>query len=295
MMHRVRTTIMSVLIAVGVSLSLSVTGAQAAPAITSPSPGGTLSGATETFSWTAGGTTVNAWWINVGTSTGGVEIYDSGSLGTATSDTVNGLPTDGSTVHVRLWYSTPTQWEFTDFTFTAFTSGGGSGGGGEGNATLRWDRNGYQTERFVRVMPSFSNFPITILDNTTGLVWQIAPGDTNGDQFVSNADKVTWGQARAHCLTQTDGGVMGWRLPSIHELYSLGDPINPNGNPALPAGHPFLGIKSERYWTASTSGILPDRAHFVDFGNLLLSGADTKQTNAHFVWCVRGGGPLSEY
>ena len=43
---------------------------QAAPAMTSPSPGATLSGSSELFSWSANGTTVYEWWLHVGSSQG---------------------------------------------------------------------------------------------------------------------------------------------------------------------------------------------------------------------------------
>ncbi|MFK5948877.1 MAG: hypothetical protein QM500_08945 [Methylococcales bacterium] len=46
----------------------------------------------------ANGTTVTEWMLNIGSSEGANDIYDSGSLATATTDTVSGLPTDGSMV-----------------------------------------------------------------------------------------------------------------------------------------------------------------------------------------------------
>ncbi|MHA2101698.1 MAG: hypothetical protein ACW99A_23875 [Candidatus Kariarchaeaceae archaeon] len=92
--------------------------ASAAPAITSPTPGSTLSGYTVTFSWTAGGTAVSAWWVYIGTTTGGWEIYNSGNLGSNTSLTVNNIPTDGSTVYVRLWYNAG-GWKYMDYEYKA--------------------------------------------------------------------------------------------------------------------------------------------------------------------------------
>lgn len=92
------------------------------PEITSPIPGTTLTSDTVTFEWTANGAAVTAWWLYVGTSQGGSNIYDSGALGTSASDTVSGLPTDGSTVYVRLWYLIGGEWLSADFEYTA-TSG----------------------------------------------------------------------------------------------------------------------------------------------------------------------------
>ena len=60
------------------------TGCGATPSMTSPTPGSTLSGSSQTFYWSANGASVSEWWLYVGTSTGAYNIYDSGSLGTAT-------------------------------------------------------------------------------------------------------------------------------------------------------------------------------------------------------------------
>jgi hypothetical protein len=103
-----------------------------APEIASPVPGTTLSGSSETFTWTANGTAVSQWWLYVGSSTGSSNIANSGSLGTSTSSyTVNSLPTNGSQVYVRLWYNTGS-WQYIDYQYTAFT---GSGGGSEPEMT----------------------------------------------------------------------------------------------------------------------------------------------------------------
>ncbi len=91
----------------------------AVPAIVSPAPGSTLPGATVTFSWAANGTPVAQWWLYVGSTQGGNDLYNSGSLGTGLNDTVTGLPTDGSDVWVRLWYRSGGAWLSGDFQFRA--------------------------------------------------------------------------------------------------------------------------------------------------------------------------------
>ena len=101
-------------------------GTSSLPTLTSPTPGTTLAGDTETFVWAANGTGVTGWWLYVGTSVGASNLHDSGSLGTATSHTVTGLPTDGSTLHVRLWYQAGGVWLFRDDTYTAATEGSSS-------------------------------------------------------------------------------------------------------------------------------------------------------------------------
>ena len=88
-------------------------------AITSPAPGTALSGPTATFSWNTG-TNVTAYWLYVGTGLGAKNIHDSGQIST-TSRSVSGLPTNGSTVYVRLWSMIGGSWagNYRDYTYTA--------------------------------------------------------------------------------------------------------------------------------------------------------------------------------
>ncbi len=86
----------------------------------SPTPGSEITGTTETFEWS--GTGVDTWWLYVGSSVGGRDIHDSGSLGSATSTTVSGLPIDGNTLHVRLFYRVgTTAWQSEDYTYDTTT------------------------------------------------------------------------------------------------------------------------------------------------------------------------------
>ncbi len=85
--------------------------------MTSPAPGSTLSGATVSFSWDAG-SGVSQYWLWVGTSAGNNDLYTQ-SQGTSRSGTVNGLPTDGRTLYVRLWSLVAGAWQFNDYTYGA--------------------------------------------------------------------------------------------------------------------------------------------------------------------------------
>jgi hypothetical protein len=85
-----------------------------------PPPGSGLSGSTVTFTWSAG-TGAASYWLDVGSSAGGYDLY-SQSAGFGTSQTAAGLPSDGSTVYVRLWTQFGTTWQYNDYTFKA--SGG---------------------------------------------------------------------------------------------------------------------------------------------------------------------------
>ena len=72
-----------------------------AAAITSPTPGSTLTSASTTFTWNAGPGGVTGYYLWIGTSTGTSNLVNIGPL-SGTSATVN-LPTNGATIYVQLW------------------------------------------------------------------------------------------------------------------------------------------------------------------------------------------------
>jgi len=113
------------------------------------------------------------------------------------------------------------------------------------------------------------------LDRETRLVWEIQPlGSTTG-----------WQGARNHCLGKEVGGRLGWRLPTIEELASLVDPDELA--PALPAGHPFLGVLDGLYWSATNFSGNPFFARVVNFE---LGGTSSwSKVDTAWVRCVRGG------
>ncbi len=87
--------------------------------ITTPPPSSTLSGSSVTFDWTAG-SGATAYWIDVGSTAGGHDIYSSGNLGNVLSTTVSGLPTNGSTIYVTLYSMVGGVWVSNAYTYTAF-------------------------------------------------------------------------------------------------------------------------------------------------------------------------------
>jgi len=106
-------------------------GSAALATISSPAPNSVLSGASVMFSWTAG-CNISMYWLFVGTQVGASDLY-SLNQGTSMTATVNGLPTNGVPLYVRLWSyvstassSFSTGWHFIDY---AYTAAGGSGGG----------------------------------------------------------------------------------------------------------------------------------------------------------------------
>ncbi|MBA4181572.1 MAG: hypothetical protein C0506_13360 [Anaerolinea sp.] len=89
-------------------------------AITSPINGATLPGASATFSWSAGSGGVE-YFLYAGSSVGANNYYGA-SQGTALSRTLAGLPTNGSTVYVRLWTRFSTGWQYNDYSYRAATT-----------------------------------------------------------------------------------------------------------------------------------------------------------------------------
>ena len=87
-----------------------------------PANGSGLSGASVTFTWTAG-TGASAYWLDVGTTQGGFDIFSQGAA-LATSQAVTGIPTDGSTIYARLWTAANGVWQYNDYSYKA--SGGAS-------------------------------------------------------------------------------------------------------------------------------------------------------------------------
>ena len=99
----------------GSDQSFTTTAGATKATMSSPSPGSTLTSSTVTFSWTAG--SGSEYWLFVGKA-GGADIYNK-STGSSLSATVSGLPTDGSTVNVRLYTSISGTWSYNDYTYTA--------------------------------------------------------------------------------------------------------------------------------------------------------------------------------
>jgi len=92
--------------------------------LTTPTPGSTLTGSSVTFDWRAGAG-ATAYWLDVGGTAGGNNYYSSGNLGNALTVTVNGLPTDGSTVYATLYSLIGGVWSGNSYTYTALNATGG--------------------------------------------------------------------------------------------------------------------------------------------------------------------------
>jgi len=101
-------------------------GTPAAATITSPTPGTTLPGASAVFNWNLG-SCVSSVTISVGSSVGASDIFTA-VQGVSTTASVNNLPTNGSTIYVRLTSTfTGGGSQNVDYTYTAATGSSGCG------------------------------------------------------------------------------------------------------------------------------------------------------------------------
>ncbi len=88
----------------GVPRSIPLSGTAEPPTATtmlSPSPGSTLTSASITFMWNAGLAGTTSYYLWIGSTPGGYDLANQGPF-TGTSATVT-LPTNGTTIYVRLW------------------------------------------------------------------------------------------------------------------------------------------------------------------------------------------------
>jgi hypothetical protein len=91
-------------------------------AMSNPAPGSTLSGSAVTFTWSAG-TGATAYWLDVGTVQGQGNIFASQLASSVLSQTVSGIPSNGSTIYVRLWSQLNGAWQYNDYTYTVANPG----------------------------------------------------------------------------------------------------------------------------------------------------------------------------
>ncbi|HEU4655780.1 MAG TPA: DUF1566 domain-containing protein [Steroidobacteraceae bacterium] len=145
-----------------------------------------------------------------------------------------------------------------------------------------WDQKLPASRRFV-VLSNWS--AAAVLDRETGLVWERAPS--------SGTTHLSWYSALEYCANLSVAHRKGWRLPTIQELGSLVTASVPYPGPALPEGHPFIGLQEGGYWSSTSHVQLPDvaRVMVVNTGDV----ANNEKNGFAYTWCVRGGsGPDSQ-
>jgi hypothetical protein len=154
-------------------------------ALTSPAGGSTLPGASVTFQWSAGfGAT--QYYLFIGTSLGASNIA-SLDMGTQLSAVVAGLPTNSSTIYVRLYSYMAGAWQFNDYVFTAAapqkaqlvspTSGSTLT---SSTATLQWSSGGNATQYWLSIGSTPGASDIVNRDLGTTLSTVVSGLPTNG-------------------------------------------------------------------------------------------------------------------
>ena len=97
------------------------------PSVLSPANNSELANARVEFKWSNNNTPVNYWWLYLGSTQGGNDLYNSGpALRSRASVTIDALPLDGSSVHARLWFRTAADgWQYSD---SMYRTNAGEGG-----------------------------------------------------------------------------------------------------------------------------------------------------------------------
>jgi hypothetical protein len=126
--------------------------------------------------------------------------------------------------------------------------------------------------------PRFVDNGETVTDSLTGLEWT---KDAN-----SAGAKKTWQAALDYVKTLTTGSHSDWRLPNKRELRSLVD--YSKFYPVLPAGHPFTNVRSDIYWSSTSSALDTYNAWVVSMDTGLVYASSSK-TDSNYVWPVRAG------
>jgi len=118
-------------------------GGGSTPAITTPSSGSTLTGSSQTFTWTTANG-ISRYWLYLGNVLGGADLFNQ-DVGSNATVTVTGLPTDGRTIHARLWWQSASGWAWVDSSYKTTGASTGSwfvvpGGNGTGTSAAPFGR-----------------------------------------------------------------------------------------------------------------------------------------------------------
>ena len=142
------------------------------PQMISPFPGSTLPSSSATFKWT-GGTGVSQYYLGVGSTVGATDIYYQ-NQNLNVSATVTGLPTNGMTLNVRLWWLASNAWQSTNYTYRAVTTLGAQRQ--SGNFIISWPTND----------PAYGLEYATNLPASDWFTDPITPAIVNGRYTVTN-------------------------------------------------------------------------------------------------------------
>ena len=121
----------------------------------------------------------------------------------------------------------------------------------------------------------------TVRDTLTGLVWTRAAAPEM--QYRSIRD------GRTYCDRLEYGGQTDWRMPTIHELYTL---ANQNVMPGVPRTYPdiFPQIESQIYWSNTISTQAATIGWYIDFRSGTMSSIGSSYS--YGTQCVRADQPM---
>ncbi len=126
----------------------------------------------------------------------------------------------------------------------------------------------------------------TVTDNFTGLIWPeegAGPGCSDGDFIRTWTDAIGWAEGL------TFAGYSDWRLPNIHELFSLIVLDGSNPNPLIDQTY-FPDTRENFYWSSTTCPYDTEQALVPLFANTGMVYALPKSSSAAInVRAVRGG------
>lgn len=134
----------------------------------------------------------------------------------------------------------------------------------------------------------------TVTDGMTGLIWlrnanctDTVGGVNKSSGRLTWANALTWTAALANgaCGLTDDSTAGQWRLPNRNELQSLID--YSTSGPALPTGHPFVGLPYYGAWSSTTHATAPSDAWIVYLYDGYVFAI--QKTGDVPVWPVRGG------
>ena len=164
--------------------------------MSSPTPSSTLTGSSQLFTWNAG-TRSTAYQIDAGSTSGGNQYFQSGNLGTSTSETVTNLPTNGSTIYITLWSLLNGNWVYNEYQYTATGYASTSGGA---IATLT-----YPTPNGTTLTGSSVTFTWQAGTDTASAYWIDVGNTAGGNQYYQSGSLPTSTTSETVTTLPTDG------------------------------------------------------------------------------------------
>lgn len=133
--------------------------------LTGPAPSSTLSATSVTFSWTSG-TGVSEYYLYVGRSPGGFDIYEA-AQGSGRSRTVTGIPLTGEAVYVRLYSKIAGVYQHRDYIYgtasptpAVITSPSPGSAFASTSVTFSWSQGTSVSEYYLYVGTGFEGFDL---------------------------------------------------------------------------------------------------------------------------------------